>query len=318
MISFDKRPLLRWTGRICALTLTLLLGPGAQASLRSETIYSLHTGQEITLTRLTREMTPGTVVILSEHHGNEHHHQHQIDFLLALRESLNKESRISLGMEFLYFPDQAKVDDYLAGTLNEEAFLNQIKWGDIPFTLYRQQVHLPRTTGGRTLAINAPPWLTSKIAQQGLEALTPREAQFLPPDFLLGEYQYFQRFSETMRENHLRGEAVMRYFYAQSVWDDTMAWRAAEHMKSHPRDVLVIIVGDFHAIYGDGLPARLRARGLQRVITVGQVDLELYTPGEEDALLQPHPRWGARADYLWTSRSPKLDSADSATANDQD
>jgi uncharacterized iron-regulated protein len=72
-----------------------------------------------------------------------------------------------------------------------------------------------------------------------------------------------------------------------------MAWRALQHLDENPEDILVIIVGDFHVSYGGGLPDRLRARGAADVVTISQVL-------EKDEV-KVHPKYGARADFVWVS-----------------
>ncbi|MCB0412694.1 MAG: iron-regulated protein, partial [Bdellovibrionales bacterium] len=65
--------------------------------------------------------------------------------------------------------------------------------------------------------------------------------------------------------------------------------------------IFVIIVGDFHNAYQDGLVARLRARGEHRVLSISQVDIEGMTNEEAIAEIAPDPEWGVRADFVWSN-----------------
>jgi uncharacterized iron-regulated protein len=94
---------------------------------------------------------------------------------------------------------------------------------------------------------------------------------------------------------------MVNYFAAQSIWDDTMAWRAVEFLKLHPEQTLFIIVGEFHVQYGGGLPDRLRARGLKNVISLSLVNVDGMSADEEKVATEPTAD-GPRADFIWISR----------------
>lgn len=128
-----------------------------------------------------------------------------------------------------------------------------------------------------------------------------RRKKWLPPQFQVGRAVYKERFRWVMGGgHHIPEEKFDRYFQAQSLWDDTMAWQAQLYLQAHPDQVLVIIVGDFHNAYGGGLPDRLKARGVSNVLTLSQVSLEGSDDKEQDELILPHEKWGARADWVWT------------------
>jgi uncharacterized iron-regulated protein len=90
------------------------------------------------------------------------------------------------------------------------------------------------------------------------------------------------------------------YFWSQSVWDETMAWRACEFQKTQAKGILVVIVGEFHVQYGGGLPERLRARGCAQVKTVSQVSTGGMSDSEKKSALEPHSKYGPRADWVWS------------------
>ena len=83
-----------------------------------------------------------------------------------------------------------------------------------------------------------------------------------------------------------------------------MAWRVAEFLRGHPDHVLFIVVGDFHASYFGGLPDRLRARGVDDILVISQVNAEDSSEDERRELIEPHPVYGPRADFVW-STEPK-------------
>ncbi|KYG63231.1 iron-regulated protein [Bdellovibrio bacteriovorus] len=243
------------------------------------------------------QVTPGSVVVVGENHGLKTHQNQQIAIMTALRAQGLK---VSVGMEFFTFTDQVFVDQYRQGQLSETDFLSQIKWGNPSFEFYKDQVQFPLLSeGSQTWALNAPRSLTSKVAKMGLSSLTSEEQALLPPGFALGRESYRQRFLAMMP--HLPNpEAGERYFAAQSIWDDTMAWRAAEFITQHPEQVLVIVVGEFHVQYGGGLPDRIQARSPQTPVwTFSQVNTVDLSPEEIATEMSPSPQYGPRAHFLW-------------------
>jgi uncharacterized iron-regulated protein len=126
--------------------------------------------------------------------------------------------------------------------------------------------------------------------------LTAEETALLPPNFELGNDHYYERFREVMK-GHVPEEAIQNYFVAQSLWDETMAWKALESFQKHPRQTLMIIVGDFHVAWDGGLPHQLRRRGAQDLVVISQT--------RDLADVAIHPKYGPRADFIWVSKEDK-------------
>lgn len=248
-------------------------------------------------TEVASRLRAGDVLVLGELHDSQDHHDNQVAMLEAIA-SAQPTLPISVGMEFFERPYQGLVDQFLAGGLPEADFLKSIGWGGTPYELYRRQVAFPAAHQGFTLALNARRDLTAKIAKKGLESLTPEERSELPADFTLGNPGYLERFRQSMG-GHVPDSAVERYFAAQSAWDETMADTATRFLRAHPEQLLVVIVGDFHAAYGGGLPDRLRARGAPEVVAISQVQATGLTDAELEELIRPDPRYGVRGRYVW-------------------
>ena len=179
-----------------------------------------------------------------------------------------------------------------------------VRWGGLSFGFYRDQANFPlRDKGAETLALNAPRSLTQKVSRTGLSSLLETEAELLPPQFSFGRESYRQRFLASV-PHELPPERQQNYFAAQSIWDDTMAWRAVEFAENHPDQVLVIVVGEFHVAYWGGLPDRILSRGGGNRQRRGLVwTLSQLNSAEEDwsgmqLQILPHPIWGQRADLI--------------------
>jgi len=259
-------------------------------AVTSAQIFDGQSLSERPLDEVVQQIGPGTIVVMGEIHDNQAHHENQVSLMAALKA---KGLPFNLGMEFLEYPDQKYVDAFLRGNILESEFLKLIGWSGLPFDFYRRQVLLPLSVGGWTFGINLPRTITRKVSQSGLTSLTDDERALLPPNFTLGNAAYYQRFSDVMKD-HVPPEALERFFISQSLWDDTMAWQALRRAETNPDKALVVIVGDFHAAWGGGLPDRLKARGARNVINISQV----LDRGE----VQIHPSYGARGDFIWVAK----------------
>lgn len=280
----------------------MILGVSSAAELSTESIFKQGL-EQVSLQEALKSVQAGQVVVLGEAHGTSVMASQQMQVLKTLKEMGRS---VSVGMEFFAYPYQPQVDLYRQGDLAEAEFLNSVEWGQgFSFEFYKSQVLFPEWGSEFVLALNAPRSLTSKIAKVGVEGLNSEELALLPPDFEIGNEAYFRRFKEVMSGGgHVPAEeALQRYFAAQSAWDDTMAWRAAEFLKQHPEQVLVIIVGEFHVQYGGGLPDRLSQRGL-KATTFSLVNLHGLTSEQQAFEVQPSATDGARADFVWTSSFP--------------
>lgn len=252
------------------------------------------TGELVSLEQLVSTIKPGTTLFLGELHG----FQAVADGQLAiLRELRSQGHSIDVGFEFFSYPHQNEVDRFRRGELSESDFLGLIGWGKgTDFGFYRAQALFPDyKRGERTLAINAPRSLTGAVSKRGLEGLNEAERSLLPPNLTLGRIEYFERF-RTLMGGHVKEEALQRYFQAQSVWDDTMAWTLNLHTTSHTK---VVIVGEFHVQYGGGLPYQmsLRESGIPLKV-VSFVDIGGLSGDEIQEAVLPHKGWGSRADFV--------------------
>ncbi len=264
--------------------------------------------QPISPSAVVQNIEPGSVLILGENHGLAAHRDQHLVLLNLLRQ---KGLKVSVGLEFVNYPDQTFLDQYTTGQLNEDDFLNLINWSGFSFEFYKQQILFPnRIAGERTLGLNIPRFITSKIAKLGLEGLTAGERNLLPLDFQLGRESYKTRFTNLI---HVPvGPTLDRYFTAQSAWDDTMALQSVQFLNSNPDQVLVIVVGEFHAQFGGGLADRIRSRKPDAQIKTlsqlwavkiledgSQVNL---TDDEIKVQIQPSPTEGPRGDFIWVSK----------------
>lgn len=286
-----------------AFALIILNGVGAftaTAVAATGTLMAGADGHPMSLSEVVAKVTPGTVIVIGENHENRKHRQQQLELLTTLR---GAGFNVSVGMEFLDYPDQGSVDLFTSGQMNEADFLKNVGWAN-DFNYYRDQILFPSTAFGRTFALNIPRTLTTKVSKGGLTSLNADELALIPPHFEKGNSAYEKRFSTSIAGHLKSPEDEERHFLAQSLWDDTMAWQtslALTDLFKDPKHVFVIIVGEFHVAYGGGLPDRSRARGVNSVITVSQINTSVLSHAELEAAKRPTGPDGVRADVLWLS-----------------
>lgn len=277
----------------------------APATLPTEGFYTGDTLKNVSVDDLIAQVQPGTVLFVGEMHNLQPVRDQQMMILQALRQ---KGLKVSVGMEFFNYTDQALIQQYCQGQLTQDAFMTAVEWGGYDFNLYKDQLLFPQDQNGEFgLGINLDRSVTGIISKKGLAALTDEQKSLLPPNFTVGRDSYRERFFAAMGHHGPVSSMLENYFVAQSAWDDTMAWQSVEFMRAHPDHVFVIVVGEFHVQYGGGTPdrfkARLQAEGLQHnIVTVSQVYTQGLTDAEIQAELKPSPTEGPRADFIWLSK----------------
>ncbi len=281
-------------------SILLLLISMFYANFSFSQIFDGKTQSETSLEQLLSQVKPGTLLLLGENHGVAAHRDQHMQILNGLR---NMGLKISVGLEFINYTDQNYVELYRTGIMSEQEFLANIKWGGIGFEFYKPQLIFPIIElGERSLGLNVPRSVTSKISRNGLASLSEAELRILPPNFQLGRDSYKARFMEAAG-GHCK--VPNNCFAAQSAWDDTMAWQAVNFIEQHPEQVLVVVLGDFHVQYGGGTPNRILARKPDaNLVTLSQIWAEDMTDEEVRQALQPSAVEGPRADYIWVSRLP--------------
>lgn len=275
----------------------MFFGFSTYASSLSE-LYRGQSLSRVALDDLIEAIKPGSIVLFGENHGVGAHRDQHMSVLNQLRA---RGLKLSVGLEFVNYTDQLFVDQFRGGQLSESDFLKVIKWGGFDFDFYRSQLTFPLLEKGElSLGLNIPRAVTTKISRQGLAALTEDELKLMPPNFALGRDSYKARFMEAAG-GHCK--VPDNCFAAQCTWDDTMAWQSVNFLESHPEQVLVVVVGEFHVQYGGGIKHRLLQRLPEaQVVTLSQIDASEMTDEEVQQALQPSAEEGPRADFIWVSR----------------
>jgi uncharacterized iron-regulated protein len=250
-----------------------------------------------TATEILNHLTTAQIIYLGETHDRPEDRQAQLEILAAL---YGENPKMAIGLEMFQRPFQGVLDDYLAGKITEAELVERSeyeqRWG-FPWESYAPLLRFAKDHQLPVLALNVPSEITRKVAQEGLESLTPEEQQFIPPTSEIrtdnAEYRQLLQsvFNSHTQDGHGNSTGFDRFFTAQVLWDETMAESIAQFHQTHPETRIVAIVGRGHILYGYGIPSRVIRRVgsevVQRSVLFGEIAAEELSPSQ------------SIADYIW-------------------
>jgi uncharacterized iron-regulated protein len=183
--------------------------------------------------------------------------------------------QLAVGMEMFQKPYQQVVDDYLAGRIDEVAFLKKTEYFSRwrydynlykPIIDYLKQQHIP------LVALNIQGDLTRKVAREGMYDLSDKQKKELPSDMNFSNETYRKDLNQVFTV-HNKQETLQDFNYflqAQMVWDEGMAESAHRFLANHPEHKMVILAGNGHVRYKYGIPDRLYRRNHEPFTVVVQ------------------------------------------------
>ena len=297
--SFRKR-----SQSVCLSLLILGMGlwmsctstaPSYAAELQETPVPVLQSDQR----RLLEKIRMANIIYLGETHDQLADHQAQLGIIQALHHG---NSRMAIALEMFQKPYQV----WLSGALSEAQLLTQTeyqkRWG-FDWDFYAPIFRFARVKSLPLLAINTPSEITRKVARFGLDSLSGDDFKWIPPraDIDLGSASYRKRILETYESFHQgkgNGDGFERFFQAQVLWDETMAEAIAQYWLKHPDRQIVVLVGQGHLLYGEGIPSRVA----RRIKASGRKDWRqvsvLLNPSEE--IQKDSTR---AADFFWFSEA---------------
>lgn len=296
---------LPWIQTLCTwvLATSLVVTPLQSAPSRTLTadvatgtpVFAVRSQQPIPESKGLTALSGADVVYLGETHNQPADHALQLDLLQRLYQ---QRPHIVLAMEMFQRPAQPLLDRYVSGAITATELRDRSeydrRWG-YDWEFYAPMLRFARAHQLPVIALNTPTEVTRKVAKYGLERLAGSDRRFIPPAVTidLSSVSYRQRLQAIYREFH-QGESnaagFERFFQAQVLWDETMAERIAQVAQAEAASLVVVLVGQGHLLYGDGIPQRVA----HRVPTVKQISVLLNPSAElrgERAI----------ADYLWDS-----------------
>ncbi len=223
------------------------------------------TGEVVSFDDMLDRLAGADAVFLGETHIDETTHRVELAVYEGLLERLGP--RVVLAMEMFERDVQPSLDAYLAGSIDEQAFLEQARaWGQYR-TAYRPMIERARAGGHPVVASNIPRSLTRRISMEGLgvlDSLDVGERGYAPAEIHPNTPAYWRRVDNAIR-GHLpmmrRGGADdQRLSSTQTLWDNTMGESCALALDAFPGAMVLHVNGAFHSQYWDGTARQFSIR----------------------------------------------------------
>ena len=248
-------------------------------------------GNLSSLQELITEIRNSDVTFLGETHTDTVAHD-----LEALLLEKSWDDRQSLSLEMFESDVQFVLNEYMEGLINEEHFLKSARSWKNYESDYRELIEFSKEKGLPVIAANAPRryvHMVRRLGKGALLSLSEEGKQFLPPlpypdaspqyenkfrAIMLAHQSMMNRASANQKENNLledkdlnpikspeieefnspHEEAFERMLAAQNLWDSSMAWSIASHLKRNPKNRVIHVNGSFHTDFSLGIPEHLK------------------------------------------------------------
>ncbi|QWV96682.1 ChaN family lipoprotein [Geomonas nitrogeniifigens] len=258
-------------------------------------VIHLPTGTLVTPQQMFDVVTDARVVYVGETHDNPAAHRLELDTLKAMEQ--RHPGKVALGMEMFVRSQQPVLDRWVAGELDEKAFLKASRWYDnwkMDFAYYRDLLLYAKEKRIPVIALNAEKELVQAVRSKSLDELTPEQKAQLPQMDLSDPYQRAQTesiFSGHGSHGKLAAEGFIR---VQTLWDETMAESAVRYLTSPEgkERSLLVVAGGTHVSYGFGIPRRVFRRLPTSYATIGGRELAVQRaekPETMDVELPDYP-----------------------------
>lgn len=219
-------------------------------------------GRRASWEEVVQDLAGNEVVFLGETHDDGVTHAIELELLRGLSEL--RGGRVVLALEMFERDQQAVLDRYLRGELDEAGFFAATRtWGNYR-AAYRPLIEFAREHGLPVVAANAAASARRKVASGGLEALEGEERAWVADELRLTSAAYWARFDAVMAGHggpvgepeppsaRLRG--------GQSVWDNTMGESVVRSLERRPDHLVLLVVGSFHVEQGQGTVEQVLSR----------------------------------------------------------
>ena len=263
-------------------------------------IIHIPTGEKVQFSNLHHFFDCARVLYVGETHANKASHQVQVKVLKACYEKFG--STIAIGMEMFTRPYQPFLDQWIAGEIDEQRFLEETRWDKewgYDYILYKEILDFAREKKIPVIALNAPKEVVKMVSKKGLKGLSEEEKKLLPE---IDTTDFFHRvyLERAIREHMDRSADLERYNDVQCLWEEFMAQTIVDYLSSwEGKDKkFLIFAGNGHIIYDFGIPKRVFRRTFLPYYTIYPAEFQGNKPsGDQDLFLQNIPL--EPADFVW-------------------
>ncbi len=249
-------------------------------------------GAIATTSSLLPRIAKNRVVLLGEAHDHLEHHAWQLQTLAALGALHND---LVIGFEMLPRQTRADLDRWVAGDLDEAAFLDAVDWHhawSLPADLYLPLFRFARLNRFPAIPLNVDRSLVTRVGDVGWDAV-PRDEREGIGDPAPPSEEYRQWLTDVYNdhvdeESPIDPTGIDRFTDAQLLWDRAFAEGIATALEQHPGAIVVGILGGGHVQHRWGVPHQLAALGIDDVAVLlpwdEGADCEKLTPDLADAV----------------------------------
>ncbi|HZH99262.1 MAG TPA: ChaN family lipoprotein [Fimbriimonadaceae bacterium] len=256
----------------------LPIGSKGRVTVSRGQIVQTSSGKAVDLTEVARAARSHRFIYIGESHDNAAHHQFQADLIEALAKDGR---RVVVGFEMYTRPAQETLNPWTLGWWTEEEFIERSDWKKqwgFDFALYRPVFEVVKNHKLPMVALNVPREWVRSVGRGGYAALSEEQRKELPTDLHLGNQEHRQVFQALMGGHPMTGAQGENVYAAQVLWDEGMADTALKYLAGRRQDArtaFVVVAGNGHVMYGQGINYRVHRRTGQRGLTVVQME-----PGE--------------------------------------
>lgn len=263
-------------------------------------IIHIPTGTKVQFSNVSQFFDCARVLYVGETHANKAAHRVQLKVLKACYEKFG--NTIAIGMEMFTRPYQPFLDQWIAGEIDEQTFLEETQWDTewgYDYSLYKDILDFAREKKIPVIALNAPQEMVKMVSKHGLKALRLEEKKLLPE---IDTTDFFHRvyLESAVREHMDRSADLEKYNDIQCLWEEHMAQTIADYLFSwEGKDKrFLTFAGNGHIIYDFGIPKRVFRRTLLPYYTIYPAEFQGSKPtAEQDLFLPEIPL--EPADFVW-------------------
>lgn len=235
--------------KVLIITLMTTLGNSAQANQNSFQIFNSN-GKPSNLSGIVDAAEKNDVIFLGESHDDKIAHALQFEIFKSVFEKIGKRRKVALSLEMFERDAQIIVDEYLQNLITEKKFLDDARpWNNYK-TDYRPLFEFAKQNALSVIAANAPRRYINMVSRSGRDALKPlspvAKSWLAPLPFGESSKDYKEKFNRLMGASGSENHGLSKILDSQTLWDATMAFSIAEHLKKEKNALIVHLNGSFH------------------------------------------------------------------------
>jgi uncharacterized iron-regulated protein len=244
----------------------------------------------LSLETIIENISQTPVIYLGEGHTLFEDHRVQLEVVRGLYE---RERKFGIGMEMFTKPTQQSLDSYISGKTTEKEFLKSSRYykdWKYNYHLYREILQFAKDKNIPVIALNQEQELIRKVARQGIDGLSSKEKEKLPPDMDMSDEKYKKRLKQAYGQHDAsRGISFENFYQSQILWDETMAHAIDDFLSQNQDHQIVVIAGSGHISYGSGIPKMTFRLNQKEYITLVNAKAGIPAEGIADYVLFPEP-----------------------------